>query len=1328
MTPVHPPPPPNVLRHYLHRLTNLAAGNRMLFMPRLLARQFVDLHELSQLKKETSFKIIESLIGEKAKVVCPVADAHLPAANLASQKLKQLQRLGQFLFEEHGSHDLHVGWPFVRGKFADGTRVRCPLLLFPVMLTQRNHEWVLEPRAGQKVGFNKTFLLAYAHYHRVTVSEELLEEDFDEVDRDSTVFRTAIYQTLQKARIEVHFNTDNFRDELTSFLSFSREEFDQQTTEGGLKLFPEAALGIFPRAGSYLIPDYVHLLEQGHASVEQLFERHAPTGDERKVRDEDVHTVFAMDAWQEHALHQVKAGRSLVVQGPPGTGKSQLIANLATDAMANRKRVLIVCQKRAALDVVYERLKSQRLHTYAGLVHDFIDDRTDLFGQLASQIERVEEYRTLNNQSDAILLERTFYQACRHMAQLTDELNEFKDALFDESECGTSIKQLYLTSSPEEPHINVKQQYVQWPVTRQSAFVQTLHRYCFFAARLEQENHPWRERLSFASYAPSQRKRLQEAMAQVPLEFVRVYEPVRQLIGINLTWAECENLMARKAAMEEMLTLIDTPARFTYFQQMLNEPADETSALWLSNIERVVNDCYREPGPETSVAGAHLGQFQLALTRSMKARKSLWGMVRWELFSKDKILITRTLVSNGLQNNKTGFAMLESKLDNRLNLEHNLSKLKEKKWLVDLPLTYDRLSFQHWAQDQQRAIQAKNLFHTLRELGHTLGSPPTSLPHWRHYFETLISFIDQTSELKKAWAQFFTSGQIEKALSTPDYCRLASEQLQADFDALVEYDKLKASLTSDEHELIARLAEREPSWQGETLEKLFLNSLRLAWIDHIETKHPVLTLVSSGKLAFMEQELRQHMTQKQQGSTDIVHLRVREAIIDNLEYNRLNNRVTYRDLLHQVTKKRKRWPLRKLFQEFEDEVFRLAPCWLASPESVSAIFPMKPLFDLVIFDEASQCFAEYGLPAMCRARQVVVAGDKQQLKPGDLYHVRWHDEDEEHADLETESLLDLCSRYLPQTSLRWHYRSESIPLIRFSNIHFYEGRLTLLPHRQTFYSSEKPIEYLPVGGLWANNQNEAEAKAIARLVVEYVETKPNQSIGVVTFNAPQQELIMDYLDAAFTAAGQPWPEQLFVKNIENVQGDERDIILFSVGYGPDAAGKIKAQFGSLNVAGGENRLNVAITRARKKIVIVASLLPDQLPVEGTKNRGPKLLRDYLRYAHSLSVGAPTATPLSAAASSAKLADHIAAWASADVRYDKELLPHLDLTLVKNNLPHALLLTDDDEYQQSLSPKERHATLPALLEANQWKYHVCYSRNYWSDRERFQWEIRKLSND
>jgi superfamily I DNA and/or RNA helicase len=225
-------------------------------------------------------------------------------------------------------------------------------------------------------------------------------------------------------------------------------------------------------------------------------------------------------------------------------------------------------------------------------------------------------------------------------------------------------------------------------------------------------------------------------------------------------------------------------------------------------------------------------------------------------------------------------------------------------------------------------------------------------------------------------------------------------------------------LTPDERAILNKLYDQVKSWDEYALKNLFLNSLSLSWIDHLEAKHPELRIVSSGKIMLLENELRDLLKDKQEISEEIILLRAREKVIDDLKFNRLNNRVTYRDLLHQVTKKKKIWPVRKLIAEFEEEVFKLVPCWLASPESVSAIFPMSELFDLVIFDEASQCFAERGIPSLYRGKQAIVAGDAMQLKPGDLYQSRWQDEDETHPDVEIDSLLELSSRYLMSVQLK----------------------------------------------------------------------------------------------------------------------------------------------------------------------------------------------------------------------------------------------------------------------------------------------------------------------
>jgi len=452
-----------LLTHYLRRLTNLSGNNRSLFLGRLSSDQFLDLHLVSQLNREKSFSIIESIIAGKKKIICPVVDARMEESNEVSKKLKKLQRLDHFLYEERGSKDLHLGWPFVRGKLSDGTAIQCPLLFFPVDLEQEDQHWVIRPRPDADISFNKTFLLAYAFYNQTKADETLLEENFEETDRDSTVFRTAIYQFLNKGSVDIHFNPDNYRDELTPFTSFTKKEFEQQHKNGELKLFPEAVLGIFPQAGSYLVPDYLDLIEneriidlEGFFKSRHVAEETGSTNFITQVKEEKVYSAFPMDIWQENALKAVKLGNSIVVQGPPGTGKSQLICNLISDAISNRKRILVVCQKRAALDVVYARLTEKRLSSFVGLVHDFKNDRNAIYKKIAGQIEHVDDNKAKNNSLDAIQLERTFYQASRRIDQVTDELEEFKQVLFDESESGTSIKELYLRCSPTAPSINIK--------------------------------------------------------------------------------------------------------------------------------------------------------------------------------------------------------------------------------------------------------------------------------------------------------------------------------------------------------------------------------------------------------------------------------------------------------------------------------------------------------------------------------------------------------------------------------------------------------------------------------------------------------------------------------------------------------------------------------------------------------------------------------------------------------------------------------------------------------------------------------------------------------
>jgi len=1299
----------------------------------------MDLHDASQLNREKSFSIIESLIAGKKKMICPILDSRMEAANETSKKLKKLQRLDHFLFEERGSKDLHIGWPFVRGKFSDGTLVRCPLLYFPVELVAENKEWFIRLREGDDITINKSFLLAYSFYNKIKVDESLLEETFDDIERDSTVFRTALYQLFQKSSVELNFNADNYRDELTAFASYRKDEFEKQHHTGELKLFPEAVLGIFPQAGSYLVPDYLDLLENKKINdLDEFFEVRTKTDEASesgdlnfipKVKEEKIFSTFPMDAWQENALKAVKLGHSLVVEGPPGTGKSQLICNLINDAIATGKRVLVVCQKRAALDVVYARMKEQNLNDYLALIHDFKNDRREIYDKATRQIDRVNEYKTRNNSTDAIQLERKFLSCSHRINQIVEELEELKKALLDDRECAASVKALYLRSDPEAPSINLKAVYQNFRFDSLDDFVRRLSTYVHYAQRFKADTYVWRDRNSFSEWGSADLKKLIHAVGEVPVFFGSIATQLNELFGVALSLDECSLLIEHESHVDEVQQLISDKKVHQYFQVMSNETDAETSELWLANIERVTMDCFTEEGPEVSVSTEQLGALQEALYRSLRARRNFLGLIRWHLFSKDKMVINRALIANHLKNDKDGFKRLEKKLDARLNLEHNLSKLKTKRWLVDIPSTYSKKEFDQWFQKQHQALRAKMIYASVWGLKEIIHPGQISQQEVQKRLSALFKILAPLPLKRSQWEIYLTPVMIRNLSIAPDSAILLAAQVKEDFDSLSEFDRLNESISPDERMVIDKIHELTGTWHKDEFKTLFLNSLCLAWIDHLELKYPVLRMVSSEKLVMLERELRDHIKEKEIISNEIVVMRARECVVDELEFNRLNNRVTYRDLRHQTTKKKKIWPVRKLVTEFENEIFRLLPCWLASPESVSAIFPMKEMFDLVIFDEASQCFAERGIPAMYRAKQIVVAGDSHQLRPGDIYQVRWEEEDVDDVNLEVESLLDLASRYFIKVQLNGHYRSQSLELIDFSNRNFYKGQLRLLPDQQNINNTQSSLHFHKVNGVWENNINTVEAETVANLVLQLTREFPSKKIGVITFNALQQNHILDVLEEKSGSGQAALPDSLFVKNIENVQGDERDIIIFSIGYAPDKKGKLNMQFGSLNMDGGENRLNVAVTRAREKIIVVSSIWPEELRTDQTKNQGPKLLKEYLGYARNASQG--DFKPFLRARKNKSdwyLKEHVKRWSQdkyPDVKLEDEILPFADLSVKIVESYSGLILTDDDLYEESLSARATHASIPFILESKHWKYIRVFSRNYWKDSHKFFNEVSKF---
>lgn len=1331
-------PVKNVLQSYLRRLTNLSGNNRSLLLLRLYAEQLMDLHEVNHLNGYPSFEVVKALIAGKTIKLCQVLDSRVEYNNEVSKKLKKIQRADNFLFEERGSYDLHVGWPFVRGKFSDGTFVRCPLLFFPVSLIQENNGWYLQLRQQAGITFNKSFLLAYAFYNKVALEEEIFDTSFEDFNPDSTVFRTQLYQIL-KEKIEINFNPDNFRDELVPFQQFKKEEFDLKHRNGELKLFPEAILGIFPQAGSQLVPDYLRLIEENSIlDLEEFFLNKNHQVDEsgierilinQALKEEKLHTPFTLDAYQENAIKAVKSGQSIVVQGPPGTGKSQLICNLMADAIASGKRALLVCQKRAALDVVYERLNEKQLGDFIGLVHDFRNERKLIFGKIARQIDSIEDFQSVNRSLDVIQMERRFFQVCRSIDRIAEELEEFKATLFDDHECGLSVKELYLTSDIHGDTINIRQEYQHFPFTTLPPFLKTLRQYATYAAEFEANDYVWRNRVSFWQYRLTNLREIEAVVREIPAYQKQMQTKIAELTGVPLDLEDADSLRAREDDVLGMIALLKTDSIFRYMQAMADEKDDETSFLWFTNVERVLLNCYSGAGAETFLHSDLLVKFQETLQRKMSTRGNIFKTVRWALFSKDKQWINDVLAANKLPRNKKGLQTLEARLDNRMNLEHHLTALKQKQWLIELPADYDEVNIRTWFTRQKLAIRAKLIFNTLREVKGAIHPKKYSRTEFIELFTSILKVVGQLKDKKQAWLQYITPYQFRDLVSNPDKEGEYLRTLRKDFESLCDFDRIRENLASHERDTINKLYDKVGEWNPDAMENLFQNSLRLAWIEHIEAKNPDLRSVSSQKMEKLREELGALVEEKQKLSHDILLLRARERVYENLEFNRLNNRVTYRDLYHQVTKKKKVWPLRKLITDFQHEIFNVMPCWMVSPEAASAIFPMNELFDLVIFDEASQCFSERGIPAMYRGKQLVVAGDDMQLKPNELYQTRW-EEDADHPDLEVDSLLDLAKRYLPTVHLQGHYRSHSLELIDFSNRHFYEGRLRLLPDRNVLNRAEPAIEYQKVNGVWDNNTNHEEAEAVVNRVVDLLAADPGKAIGVVTFNSPQQNLILDLLEDRFASEGMQMPSSLFVKNIENVQGDEKDIIIFSIGYAPDKRKKMNMQFGSLNMVGGENRLNVAVTRAREKIILICSIDPEQLRTDDLKNEGPKLLKKYLKYARDVHERrfVPAGNQKGKQPQTWYLNHRIKFWGKEkfpEFEFETDRLPLSDLHIRNESGYLGVVITDDMNYFTSLSVKDFFAYTPALMTKRNWHYLYVFSRNLWQDRERVEEDMLRF---
>ncbi|MGE4058611.1 MAG: DUF4011 domain-containing protein, partial [Sphingomonadales bacterium] len=458
-------------------------------------------------------------------------------------------------------------------------------------------------------------------------------------------------------------------------------------------------------------------------------------------------------------------------------------------------------------------------------------------------------------------------------------------------------------------------------------------------------------------------------------------------------------------------------------------------------------------------------------------------------------------------------------------------------------------------------------------------------------------------------------------------------------------------------------------------------------------------------------------------------------------------------LLKDETKKSRRLkPVRKLMEAAGEAVQRFKPVYLMSPLSVAQFLPPGRLkFDLCVIDEASQVRPEDALGAIARCDQLVVVGDDKQLPPTNFFSRMVSDQDEyddEDVDAEegnraaavkdVESILNLCSRF-PERMLRWHYRSEHPSLIATSNRKFYRNQLMLPPSVIAGAGDgDTGLTFHKIAGggyeRGKTARNEIEAEAVAQAVLRHVERSPDLSLGIGTFSVAQRDAIRDCLDAlaarnanldVFLQKGVR-DEKVFVKNLENIQGDERDVIFISVGYGRDKDGRLTQQFGPIGRDGGERRLNVLITRARKRCEVFSSLVAEDIRTEGTPKPGVEALREFLKLAKDGFSDLPYAT---ARGFDSEFEEAVAATVEA---LGYQVHPQVgmagffvDLGVVHPHEPNRYLLgieCDGAAYHSSRFARDRDRLRQQILESRGWRMHRIWSTDWFYRQER---EIDKI---
>lgn len=1185
----------------------LAAGKNIRVME-VPSEWTVSMKSIKMYEIENDRDLIENISSEEMK---SGRVRTFISANELNDQLKNMYRSAKVSMEENGTNTMFLALGFLRWFESDiSEKARyAPVVLVPVDIVRnlRSGGYVIRSRQ-EEARINTTLLEYLRQIFSIKINGlDILPEDEHGIDLP-LIFHTVRQAIMGKSR----WNLENM-----AFL--------------GLFSFGQFVMwhDIQSRSEELKQNKVVSSLMDGEMNWEEDELSFDESNVESVFRPADLAVPLSADSSQLVAVAAAAQGRSFVLHGPPGTGKSQTITNMIANALYNGKTVLFAAEKMAALSVVQKRLASIGLDPFCLELHSNKTSKSAVLSQLnkALEVGRIkppEDYETAANK----------------LCDIRREFNDTIEALHKKREYGYSVYEAiekYEENSRFKGSLDLDRSFTDSFSADTSAACREAVRK--FAVAAEEtgpySESPWKG-CELSEYSFELKDDFERALRETAYAADNAANAVEILTGTL-------DIEERSRRVLEELSAITLAAAGDNGAMMI--PA-VVSMEYGEMLAVKINDC--------CTTGEKYNSGFASLTDDFDEKVLDYD-------TDDASMRLRQAESGWLLSKMMGVSKLVKEL--RLYAKNPSSIKKE-----DLPRHYERIKEiaalrQSLAGSNAEMTQclgaAYNGFRTdwafiRRSVNYSLAvkqAVDAAEHNRKNIYKNNIVYLTSDSTAKAAGNDITSFLKMQEYLSGK-YSVLIELPSENGRDHVPAYRERISGYADNMSALKAWTSMQE---ERKNLESHGLSSAAQSWMNG--------KLGTNDLIAAFEADLNYALILKTLRSDNILKTFRGARFEDTIgQYKELTERFRMLTINELVAKLSSNVPsgssagaasseigilkkaiksggrmmsIRSLFDKTPNLLRKLCPCMLMSPISVAQyIDPSFPKFDLVIFDEASQLPTSEAVGTIARGENVIVVGDPNQLPPTTFFSTSHSDEDNmEMEDLE--SLLDDClSISMPQMYLKWHYRSRHESLIAFSNMKYYDNKLFTFPSTNDKRSA---VSFIPVEGSYdkgRTKQNRAEAEAVVNDIINRLKSGSKDSIGVVTFSSVQQNLIDDMLADAFVKnpeledIDKSSAEPIFIKNLENVQGDERDVILFSVGYGPDKQGRVSMNFGPLNRDGGWRRLNVAVSRARKEMIVYSTLRPEQIDLSRTRSEGVAGLKAFLEFAQrgsgSLAVRAGTA--------------------------------------------------------------------------------------------------------